>query len=243
MDGKELDWYTTHGDIFSIWGASMVPDDTHPMGDHIQRCLPSERRSKPAPEWNHYTVTCIDGQINLSVKRRVCSGGYDVTPNKGYICLEAEGTEAEFKNIHILELPPSSPDTTDVAEENQGFVTLYSGINLAGWDGSADHWAVSGWSLRHDGKGEDMTTTNSFGKYEVMLDTKREDPESEIYLIIDGNKVPIPNKEGSGLALLRGAKVAQSALEALLRLNSAISTFAPFTDSKATWLQVKRSSV
>ncbi|MEE2820063.1 MAG: DUF1080 domain-containing protein, partial [Planctomycetota bacterium] len=43
MVGKELDWYTTHGDIFSIWGAQMTPDDPHPMGDHIQRCLPSER--------------------------------------------------------------------------------------------------------------------------------------------------------------------------------------------------------
>ncbi|MBC8476644.1 MAG: queuosine precursor transporter [Gammaproteobacteria bacterium] len=63
--------------------------------------------------------------MNLSVNGAFVSGGYDVTPNKGYICLEAEGTEAEFKNIHILELPPSSPDTTDVAEENQGFVTLY----------------------------------------------------------------------------------------------------------------------
>ena len=66
MDGKELDWYTTHGDIFSIWGASMIPDDPHPHGEHVQRCLPSERRSNPAPEWNHYTVTCIDGQNNLS---------------------------------------------------------------------------------------------------------------------------------------------------------------------------------
>jgi len=195
MDGKELDWYTTHGDIFSIWGASMVPDDTHPMGDHIQRCLPSERRSKPAPEWNHYTVTCIDGQINLSVNGAFVSGGYDVTPNKGYICLEAEGTEAEFKNIQILELPPSSPDTTDVAEEDQGFVTLYTGIDLNGWNGSTEHWAVGDWSLQHDGKGGDLTTTSTYGKFEVMVDAKCEDSDGEIYLIIDGKKVVIPCNE------------------------------------------------
>lgn len=199
MDGKELDWYTTHGDIFSIWGASMVPDVPHPKGDHIQRCLPSERRSKPAPGWNHYIVTCIDGQINLSVNGAFVSGGYNITPCKGYICLEAEGTVAEFKNIRMMELPPSSPATTDVAEEDKGFVTLYSGIDLSGWrfnGGTEDHWSVQPWSLRHDGEGGELTTTDTYDNYEIMIDAKCEDPEGDVYLFIDNQKVFIPRNEG-----------------------------------------------
>jgi hypothetical protein len=197
MDGKELDWYTTHGDIFSIWGASMVPDVPHPMGDHIKRCLPSERRSKAAPQWNHYTVTCIDGQINLSVNGAFVSGGYNVTPNKGYICLEAEGTEAEFKNIKIMELPPSSPATTEVANEDEGFKTLYTGIDLSGWEGDPDHWTVGGWSLLYDGSGNDLTTSATFGKFEIMIDAKCDNPEGEIYLMIDGEKRMIPINAGN----------------------------------------------
>jgi hypothetical protein len=197
MDGKELDWYTTHGDIFSIWGASMVPDDPHPNGAHVQRCLPSERRSNAAPEWNHYTVTCIDGQINLSVNGAFVSGGTNVTPNKGYICFEAEGTEAEFKNIRILELPPSSPATTDVAEEDKGFTTIYTGVDLSGWDGDAEHWTVQGWRLHHDGLGDDLTTTSIFKQFEIMVDAKCADPNGETYLIIDGKKTIIPHHEGT----------------------------------------------
>ncbi|MBC8522634.1 DUF1080 domain-containing protein [PVC group bacterium] len=193
MDGKELDWYTTHGDIFSIWGAKMTPDRKHPNG--YERCLPSERRSKPAPEWNHYMISCIDGQINLSVNGALVSGGYDVSPNKGYICLEAEGTEAEFKNIRIMELPPTSPPTTEVAEADKGFVTLYSGIDLTGWDGSSEHWKNLGWSLQHDGNGGDLTTTNTFGKFEIMVDAKCNYPDGEVYLIIEGKKVVIPNND------------------------------------------------
>src|SRR5439155_22734508 len=36
---------TGHGDLFSIQGATMVPDRAHPCG--WMRCLPSEKRVKP----------------------------------------------------------------------------------------------------------------------------------------------------------------------------------------------------
>src|SRR3954470_3120097 len=47
-------YYTSHGDLFSIWGATCTPDRPHPNG--WERCLPSERRCKGAGEWNHYRV-------------------------------------------------------------------------------------------------------------------------------------------------------------------------------------------
>src|SRR4051794_17536675 len=48
----EYDWATSHGDVFSIHGATCKPDRPHPKG--MERCLPSERRAKGANEWNHY---------------------------------------------------------------------------------------------------------------------------------------------------------------------------------------------
>ena len=193
MDGKELDWYTTHGDIFSIWGAKMTPDDPHPMGEHIERCLPSERRSKPAPEWNHYIVTCIDGQINLSVNGAFVSGATNVTPRKGYLCLEAEGTPAQFKNLRIMELPPSAPQITAVANETQGFTTLFNGLDLSGWTtGYASKWSAGG-NVLHCEKGSDaLITKNTFGPYELILDYRRNEENSKVYLVIDGLQTELP---------------------------------------------------
>ena len=67
----------------------------HPAG--WNRCLPSEARTKGAGEWNDYRITCLDGTISLEVNGKKVSGGYDVNPRRGYICLEAEGTEIDFR--------------------------------------------------------------------------------------------------------------------------------------------------
>jgi hypothetical protein len=196
MDGKELDWYTTHGDIFSIWGAKMTPDRPHPNG--YQRCLPSERRSKPAPEWNHYIVTCIDGTIKLDVNGKVVSGGYDITPRKGYICFEAEGTPAHFKNIRIKALPPSNPEisNTDVANEDQGYVTLFNGLTLLGWSTTdASRWTTID-NVLECHKGSDvLMTTEQRGPYELMFDYKCADEKSTVYVVIDGKKTELPCNE------------------------------------------------
>ena len=103
MDGVETPNYTSQGDVFSIHGAKMTPDRPHPAG--WERCLPSERRTKPAGEWNHYRVTCRDGVLKLEINGREVSGGYDISPRTGHICLEAEGTEVWFRNLTVLELP------------------------------------------------------------------------------------------------------------------------------------------
>ena len=39
---------------------------------------------------------------------REVSGVSRSTQKKGYLCLESEGAEIHFRNIRVLELPPSS---------------------------------------------------------------------------------------------------------------------------------------
>jgi len=198
MDGKELDWYTTHGDIFSIWGAKMTPDRPHPLGDHVQRCLPSERRSNPAPEWNHYIVTCIDGTIKLDVNGKVVSGGFDVTPRKGYICFEAEGTPAQFKNIRIKEFPNATPTipADEVAKEAIGFVTLFNGLNLSGWNTDDETtWSAGGNVLHCKQESSVLTTANTYDAYELLFDYKCNAESSTVYVIIDGKKTELPKGE------------------------------------------------
>jgi len=93
--------YTTHGDVFPIHGSTMKP-----LGRHKgMRSFPSEERSKPSPEWNHYRIVCDDGVIRLHVNGKEVSGGEECHWRKGYIGLESEGSPVEFRNLRIKELP------------------------------------------------------------------------------------------------------------------------------------------
>ena len=171
MLGFETPNYTSEGDIFSIWGATMTPDRPHPAG--YQRCLPSEARTRGAGEWNHYRVTCIDGVISLEVNGGQVSGGYDVNPRNGYICLEAEGSPADFRNLRIKELPSSNSPLAEVANDAVGFTTLFNGIDLDGWKadgGNETSWTAKNGRIVHDGSGGNLWTTESFGDFVLIAD-------------------------------------------------------------------------
>jgi hypothetical protein len=166
---------TSHGDLFSIWGATCVPDRPHPTG--AQRCLPSEYRAKGEGEWNHYRVVAKDGVIKLSVNGKEVSGVSKCSPRKGYLALEAEGSECHFRNLKIKELPTSKPDAKDVADEAKGFMTLFTGMNLDGWKVGEQkaHWKVGDNVIRYDGKAKDggvLLSEKEFGDVELVLDAK-----------------------------------------------------------------------
>jgi hypothetical protein len=93
--------YTTHGDVFPIHGSTMKPFGRYKG----MRSFPSEERSKPSPEWNHYRIVCNDGVIRLHVNGKEVSGGEECNWRKGYIGLESEGSPVEFRNLRIKELP------------------------------------------------------------------------------------------------------------------------------------------
>jgi hypothetical protein len=167
--------WTGHGDLFSIHGARCVPDRPHPGG--WERCLPSELRGKPAGEWNHYRVECKNGVIKLAVNGKVVSGVSHATPRKGYICLEAEGSECHFKNLRIQELPSTWVNGVDTALEDQGFKSLYTGVDLSGWKlapNHVGHFTPRDWVLNYDGgSGEEnqgLWTTKSYRDFVLIVD-------------------------------------------------------------------------
>lgn len=101
--GKKADWFTTHGDVFPVGGSTMNPFP--PVAPNSQRSFPRENRSKATPEWTHYYVRCINGEVRLWVNGVEVSGGSQCTPSEGFLCLEAEGAPVEFKEIRLRELP------------------------------------------------------------------------------------------------------------------------------------------
>jgi hypothetical protein len=165
------------GDVFGIQGATMTPDQPHPKG--WMRALPHENRMNPQGQWNHYRVECRDGMISLAVNGTEVTRGYHTNPRKGYICLESEGSEVHFRNIRIHELPDSNPPPEVVARTDQGFRSLYNGLDLRGWKpvpGNEGHWRAKDWILDYDGKsqarGEDknLWTEQAFSDFVLIVD-------------------------------------------------------------------------
>lgn len=101
--GKPGDWFTTHGDVFPVGTSTMTPFP--PISPDGSRSFPSEDRVKDSPEWNHYYVRAINGEIRLWVNGVEVSGGADCNPSEGYLCLESEGSPVEFTDLRIRHLP------------------------------------------------------------------------------------------------------------------------------------------
>lgn len=88
------------GELFGANGLTAIPDN--PRGE---RSMSTEMRCKGVGEWNTYVVICVDGTIKLSINGKFVNGMRESSVRKGYLCLEAEGSEIHFRNIRILELP------------------------------------------------------------------------------------------------------------------------------------------
>ncbi len=203
--------HTTHGDIFPIHGATMKPIN----GRGGNRAFPTEERSKPSPEWNHYRIVCNDGKISLAVNGKVVTQGTDCNPRKGYICLESEGGVVHYRNIHLKELPAtpiaddmvaianrgyrSTPIADDmVAIANRGYRSIYTGLDLQGWttsDDSAAAWKAKDWVLAFDGSvsgsASRLTTTEPLQLAGFVVDFRFTDPSRSLSLRLPGVAKPI----------------------------------------------------
>lgn len=101
--GKKAEWFTTNGDVFPVEKSKMKPFP--PVAPDGRRSFPRKNLSKGFGQWNHYYVRAINGEIRLWVNGEEVSGGSDIQPRSGYLCLESEGAPVEFKNLSIRELP------------------------------------------------------------------------------------------------------------------------------------------
>jgi len=166
--------YTTHGDIFPIHGAKMTPVN----GRGGSRAFPTEFRSKPSPEWNHYRIVCDDGEISLAVNGKVVTRGKEASPRKGYICLESEGGIVHYRNLRIKELPATPLEPGQVAIANRGYRCLYNGVDFSGWRAS-EGWQSRDWVFRYNGQPDEVgqaietiETTESFGDFGFIFDVR-----------------------------------------------------------------------
>ena len=96
------DWFTTNGDIFAVGKSKLKPFP--PLSPNGSRSFPRKELSRGVNEWNHYYVRAINGELRLWVNGEEVSGGSGAEPRSGYLCLEAEGSPVEFRNIRVREV-------------------------------------------------------------------------------------------------------------------------------------------
>jgi hypothetical protein len=100
---KKGDFFTTNGDVFAVGKSKMKPfPPTSPNGS---RSFPRKNLSKGFGQWNHYYVRAINGEVRLWVNGEEVSGGNQIEPRTGYLCLESEGAPIDFRDLRIRELP------------------------------------------------------------------------------------------------------------------------------------------
>jgi hypothetical protein len=176
LDGQEGPGHTSDGDIFPIHGAKMTPFN----GRGGDRAFPTEKRMKPSPEWNHYRIECVDGAISLAVNGKVVTRGTNATPRKGYICLESEGSPAEFRNLRIMELPATVALAPEhIANPDEQFRPLYTGTDLRGWNvppAAPLAWNADDWTLTSPGNAASpLVSRDAFGDGEFIFDWRWSD--------------------------------------------------------------------
>ena len=101
-----------HGELFATMDLSAVPDN--PRG---RRSRSIEKRGKGEGEWNKYLIVAVDGTVKLAINGKFVNGLRNSGRKKGYICLEAEGSEIHFRHINIMELPGGILQKDEVAPE------------------------------------------------------------------------------------------------------------------------------
>lgn len=170
-DPKKPKWFTTHGDVFPIHGATMEPHGEH----NGMRSFPSEDRSKPSPEWNHYRIEANNGRITLAVNGKVVSGGDNCNYRKGYLALESEGAPVEFRNVRIKELPSTHAPAEMTAPLDQGWTALYTGVDFSHWivpAAGGAKWSTADWQIKlAEGQtGPALWSEQEFADAEIICD-------------------------------------------------------------------------
>jgi len=170
------DWFTSHGDLFPIWGAEMTPDPRFRISG--SRSMPHEAdfRARPTGQWNHYRVVCLDGAITLEVNHKLVTAGSACLPSKGYLCLESEGGELHIRDLRLMELPAGTHAAVAerTASEAIPLRPLYNGLDLEGWEVVNGNWKAQDWIVTGDEAGELRCSLQDLTEGECRFDYRRQ---------------------------------------------------------------------
>jgi len=204
--GMELQILDEHAANAGKWG-QLRPEQYH---GSVYDLIPAQRGAlRPNGEWNEQEVFAVGRNLKVVLNGRTILDANlnDITdPDKlrrhpgifrerGHIGFLGHGDAVEFRNIRIRELPRNEPAHTPP----HGFVSLFNGRNLDGWQGlvadpkrraamspqqraEAQHqadqlmrrnWRIEDGTIVYRGDGYDnLCTVKNYGDFELLADWK-----------------------------------------------------------------------
>ena len=89
------------GDFICMSGAD-IKERTDKSRSVVRKM--SESSEKPAGEWNTMEVTCKGNEIEVVVNGVLQNRGTESNISSGFICLQSEGKEIQFRNVYLTKL-------------------------------------------------------------------------------------------------------------------------------------------
>ena len=90
------------GDFWNIDEFPMEVALDRTQGRNTKR---TDTHEKPLGEWNRYDITVWHDRVVLRVNDRILNEAWDCMEIPGKICLQSEGAEIHFREIHLTPLP------------------------------------------------------------------------------------------------------------------------------------------
>jgi hypothetical protein len=194
-NGKN-EWYTTHGDVFPVWGATMT--STGRTSKTVQPQFSHRGPGEGFPGVEPLPGRRPRRRAAAERQRQGGDGGQGLRAAQRLLVLGIRGLGMPLPQHpdHRTALDQPAPEETAVAVE--GFVPLYTGVDLTHWradPGHEGHWQPQDWRLVYDGQSQasdkNLWTEKEFGDFVLVCDwrwTRKPEPKPLPVLLPNGDQ-------------------------------------------------------
>ena len=143
---------------------------------------PSALADKPFGEWNQFKIRQIGARTTVwlngkkVVDNAIMENFWDrenpLFPS-GPIELQTHGGEIRWKDLYLRELSAEDANKMLSDASDEGFVKVFNGTDLSGWQGAVDNYEVVDGAIRcKKGKGGMLLTNEEFGDFAARMEIR-----------------------------------------------------------------------
>ena len=142
--------------------------------------LPLVHADKPFGEWNRFRIVQIGARTSVWLNGKqvvddaVMENYWDRKRPlfaSGPIQLQTHGGEIRWRNIFVREIPADEANALLQQKGESEFHAVFNGMDLTGWQGDVDNYAVEGGAIQcRPGKGGNLYTDQEYGDFVVRLE-------------------------------------------------------------------------
>ena len=172
-------WDTTHPEIWKH-GAKLGSGGLWNNSPGAPGKDPLVLADKPVGEWNSLRVVQLGERVSVWLNQQAVvdharlENYYDRSkplPAVGPLLLQSHGDPVRWRNLRIREISGDEANRSLAAKHDTGFLSLFDGKSLTGWQGAlADYEVVEGAIRCRPGKGGTLFTQGTFSDFVLRLE-------------------------------------------------------------------------